>query len=53
MEILTFSEAAGVIVMNIGVTATGQDQGDLTPNRLGAEHIAGGLYTDEYIHTNT
>lgn len=30
MEILTFSEAAGVIVMHIGVTTTGQDQGGLT-----------------------
>ncbi len=30
MEILTFSEAAGVIMMHIGVTATGQDQGGLT-----------------------
>lgn len=30
MEILTFSEAAGVIVMHTGVTATGQDQGALT-----------------------
>jgi len=30
MEILTFSEAAGVIVMHTAFTATGQDQGSLT-----------------------
>jgi len=49
MEILTFSEAAGVIVLHCHWAGSWE----LDPNRLGAEHIAGGHYKDdEYIQVH-